>query len=265
MEIIGELINTSRKLISEAVKKKDGQYIRYIAKLQQESGATYIDVNCGTFMQAEVEIMKWLVDNVLKGCSLPLCIDSPNPLALDAGLGKSQNGRPMINSITGEDERWSAVLPLIKKYNSKIIALCIDNTGMPKTQEDRLRIAEYLVSRLTDEGIDIHDIYIDPLIKPISAGQKHGVEVLDAIEEIMAKYPGIHTVCGLTNISYSLPARKLLNRTFMIQTMARGMDSYILDPTDNEMRASLMASQTLMGQDRFSRKFIKGFRDGIYK
>lgn len=136
---------------------------------------------------------------------------------------------------------------------------------MPKTQEDRLRIAEYLVSRLTDEGIDIHDIYIDPLIKPISAGQKHGVEVLDAIEEIMAKYPGIHTVCGLTNISYSLPARKLLNRTFMIQTMARGMDSYILDPTDNEMRASLMASQTLMGQDRFSRKFIKGFRDGIYK
>ncbi|MEY8001321.1 hypothetical protein AB8U03_14160 [Clostridium sp. Mt-5] len=99
MEIIGELINTSRKLISEAVKKKDGQYIKDIAKLQQDSGATYIDVNCGTFMQTEVEAMEWLVDNVLQGCSVPLCIDSPNPLALNAGLKKTQKDKPMINSL----------------------------------------------------------------------------------------------------------------------------------------------------------------------
>ncbi|WP_065080038.1 methyltetrahydrofolate cobalamin methyltransferase, partial [Clostridium coskatii] len=228
---IGELINTSRKLIREAVEKKDGNYIQEIAKKQEEAGATYIDVNCGTFMQTEVETMEWLVENILQVTDLPLCIDSPNPLALEAGLKKVKNGKPMINSITGEDERWNTILPLVKEFNSKIIALCIDNTGMPKTQEDRLRIADSLITKLTGEGIALDDIYIDPLIKPISAGQNNGIEVLAAIQKIMESYPGVHTTCGLSNISYSLPARKVLNRLFMVQTMARGMDSYIMDPT----------------------------------
>lgn len=265
MLIIGELINTSRKLIREAVEKKDGQYIQLIAKTQEEAGATYIDVNCGTFMQTEVSTMEWLVDNVLQATNLPLCIDSPNPLALEAGLKKCVNGKPMINSITDETPRWNSVLPLVKEYNSKIVALCIDNGGMPKTQDDRLRIADSLITKLTAEDVNLDDIYIDPLIKPISAGEKHGVEVLAAIQKIMKSYPGVHTVCGLTNISYSLPARKLLNRTFMLQTMAFGMDSYILDPTNKDMKGALLASQLLLGQDRFARKFIKGFRDGLYE
>jgi 5-methyltetrahydrofolate--homocysteine methyltransferase len=265
MLIIGELINTSRKLIREAVEKKDGNYIQEIAKKQEEAGATYIDVNCGTFMQTEVETMEWLVENILQATDLPLCIDSPNPLALEAGLNKVKNGKPMINSITGEDERWNTILPLVKEFNSKIIALCIDNTGMPKTQEDRFRIADSLITKLTGEGIALDDIYIDPLIKPISAGQNNGIEVLSAIQKIMESYPGVHTTCGLSNISYSLPARKVLNRLFMVQTMARGMDSYIMDPTNKEMRGALLASQTLLGQDRFSRKFIKAFREGLYE
>ncbi|WP_063562615.1 dihydropteroate synthase, partial [Clostridium ljungdahlii] len=201
MLIIGELINTSRKLIREAVEKKDGNYIQEIAKKQEEAGATYIDVNCGTFMQTEVETMEWLVENILQATDLPLCIDSPNPLALEAGLKKVKNGKPMINSITGEDERWNTILPLVKEFNSKIIALCIDNTGMPKTQEDRLRIADSLITKLTGEGIALDDIYIDPLIKPISAGQNNGIEVLAAIQKIMESYPGVHTTCGLSNIS----------------------------------------------------------------
>lgn len=265
MLIIGELINTSRKPIREAVEKKDEQYIRKIAKEEEEAGATYLDVNCGTFIETEVPTMEWLVENITQETSLPLCIDSPNPLALEAGLKMSKNGKPMINSITDETPRWNAVLPLIKEYSTKIVALCIDDRGMPKTQEDRLRIADSLIIKLTSAGVPIDDIYIDPLIKPISAGDKHGIEVLVAVQKIMEGYPGVHTVCGLTNISYSLPARKLLNRTFMIQTMARGMDSYILDPTNKEMRGALLASQTLMGQDRFSRKFLKGFRDGLYE
>ena len=264
MLIIGELINTSRKLIREAVEKKDGQYIQQIAKAQEEAGATYIDVNCGTFMETEVETMEWLVDNVLQATSLPLCIDSPNPVALKAGLKKATNGKPMINSITDETPRWNAVLPLVKEFNSKIVALCIDDGGMPKTNEDRLRIADSIITKLTAQGVNIDDIYIDPLIKPISAGEKNGIEVLSAIQKIMEGYPGVHTTCGLSNISYSLPARKVLNMLFMVQTMARGMDSYILDPTNREMRAALLASQTLLGQDRFSRKFIKGFREGLY-
>ncbi|AKA67413.1 methyltetrahydrofolate cobalamin methyltransferase [Clostridium scatologenes] len=264
MLIIGELINTSRKLIREAVEKKDGEYIKQIAKAQEEAGATYIDVNCGTCIETEIETMEWLVDNILQVTSLPLCIDSPNPLALQAGLKKAVNGKSMINSITGETPRWNAVLPLVKEFDTKIIALCIDDGGMPKTNEDRIRIADYIITKLTGEGINIDDIYIDPLIKPVSAGQKNGIEVLQAIQCIMETHPGVHTTCGLSNISYSLPARKVLNRLFMVQTMARGMDSYIMDPTNKEMRAALLASQTLLGQDRFSRKFLKGFREGLY-
>ena len=265
MLIIGELINTSRKLIREAVANKDEQYIRQVVKAQEEASASYIDVNCGTFFESEVATMEWLVDLIIKETQLPLCIDSPNPLAVEAGLKKSVNGKPIINSITDETSRWNNLLPLIKKYHTKIISLCIDDTGMPKTQQDRLRIANSLINKLTKEGIALDDIYVDPLIKPIGTGDKNGIEVLEAVEMIMEEYPGVHTVCGLSNVSDSLPARKALNRTFMIQAMAKGMDSFILDPTNKEMRGALLASQALLGQDKFCRKFIAGFRQGLYE
>lgn len=266
MLIIGELINTSRKVIREAVEKKDAQYIREIAKKQEEAGATYIDVNCGNLINTEVSTMEWLVDVVLEETKLPLCIDSPNHLAVEAGLKKAlKNGKPMINSITDEKERWDAILPLIMEYDTKIIALCCDDGGMPKSLDDRLRIADSMITKLTAKGTSIEDIYIDPLVKPISAGEKHGIEVLDAIQKIMENYPGVHTVCGLTNISYSLPVRKVINTTFMIQTMARGMDSYILDPTSKDMRGALIVSKALLGKDRFCKEFLAGYRNGLYE
>jgi 5-methyltetrahydrofolate corrinoid/iron sulfur protein methyltransferase len=256
MLIVGELINSSRKSIREALEKKDVEYIIKVVKAQEEAGATYIDVNCGTMILAEVPTIEWLVGLILKETQLPLCIDSPNPLALKAGLQKSTNGQTMINSITAEKARWDAVLPLIKEYNAKVIALCIDNGGLPKTQADRLRIADTIINKLTKEGILLDDIYIDPLIKPIAIDVKNGIEVLQAIHKIMGDYPGVHTICGLTNISYSLPARGILNRTFMVQASAEGMDSFILDPTNKDMRTSIIAAQALLGQDRFCRKYI---------
>ncbi|MCR4435464.1 MAG: methyltetrahydrofolate cobalamin methyltransferase [Clostridiales bacterium] len=265
MLIIGELINTSRKPIREAVEKKDAEYIQKIAKAQEEAGATYIDVNCGTLLEQEIPTMEWLVEIIEQVTKLPLCIDSPNHLALKAGLAKTKNGKPMINSINDETERMKTVLPLIKEYNAKIVALCVEDAGMPKTNADRLRIADSIITKLTKEGIPLDDIYIDPLIKPLSAGEKHGIEVLEAVQKIMESYPGVHTTCGLSNISYSLPARKVLNKTFMIQLTARGMDSFILDPTNKEMRAALVAATTVLGQDRFCRKFITGFRQGLFE
>lgn len=264
MLIIGELINTSRKQVREAVARRDDGYIRQIAAAQETAGASYIDVNCGTFTEAEVPTMEWLVAAVTKGTSLPLCIDSPNPSAVESGLKKALHGQSMINSITDESARWNAMLPLAKRYGTKIIALCIEDAGMPKTARDRVRIAGSLIAKLTAGGIPLDDIYIDPLITPISTGAKNGVDVLDAVEEIMRTYPGVHTACGLTNVSYALPARNVLNRTFMIQTMARGMDSYILDPTNKEMKGALTASQALMGQDKFCRGYIAAFRQGLY-
>jgi cobalamin-dependent methionine synthase I len=264
MLIIGELINTSRKPISEAVEKKDSQYIRQIAKAQEEAGADYLDVNCGTFVDSEKATMEWLVEIIEEETKLPLCLDSPNPVALEAALNKTAGSRPMINSITYETRRINSVLPLIKKYNTRIIALCIEDSGMPKTNEDRLRIASLLIDRLTKEGIALDDIYIDPLIKPISTDINNGIEVLEAVHRIMSDFPGVHTVCGLTNISYSLPARTVINRTFMIQAMSWGMDSFIIDPTNKEMKGALLASQALLGQDKYCRKFITGYRQGLF-
>ena len=264
MLIIGELINTTRKPVREAVEKKDEQFIREIAKAQEKAGADYIDVNCGTFVGTEAPTMEWLVETLLKETKLPLCIDSANPLALEAGLKKAIYGQSMINSITDEASRWNEVLPLVKKYGTKIIALCTEDAGMPKNASSRVRISGSLITKLTAAGVTMDDIYIDPVVVPISTGQNHGVDVLDAVQEIMKTYPRVHTVCGLSNISFGLPARHMLNRTFMVQTMSRGMDSYILDPTDKEMRGALLASQALVGHDKFCRKFITAYRQGLF-
>ncbi|MCL6479028.1 MAG: methyltetrahydrofolate cobalamin methyltransferase [Peptococcaceae bacterium] len=264
MLVVGELINTSRKAIREAVEKRDAGYIQKVARLQAEGGAHYLDINCGTMVNEEVPIMEWLVNTVQEVSSLPLCIDSPSADALEAGLRLVKAPLPLINSISAEENRFNSVLPLIKKYKAKIVALCIEDAGMPVTAEDRLRIAERLVTGLEAEGIAQDDIYLDPLIKPISTGDKYGWEVLQSIRLIKEKYPAIHFMCGLSNVSFGLPGRALLNRMFMVQTMAYGMDGYILDPTDKEMMGALYVSMALTGQDRYCMRYLKEYRKGLY-
>jgi 5-methyltetrahydrofolate--homocysteine methyltransferase len=170
----------------------------------------------------------------------------------------------MINSISAETKRFNSVLPLIKKYHAKIVALCVEDAGMPVTAEDRLRIAKDLVTRLQQEGVAHNDIYLDPLIKPISTGDKYGWEVLQSIRLIKEVFPEVHFICGLSNVSYSLPNRALINRLFMVQTMAYGMDGYILDPTNKEMMGALYVSRALVGQDRYCAGYLREHRKGLY-
>jgi 5-methyltetrahydrofolate--homocysteine methyltransferase len=212
----------------------------------------------------EVAIMEWLVNTVQEVTNLPLCIDSPSTEALVAGLELTKASNPMINSITAEEQRFQNVLPLIKKYNAKIIALCIEDAGMPDTAQDRLRIARGLVTNLEAEGISQGDIYFDPLIKPISAGDKYGREVLESIRLIKDAFPEVHFMCGLSNVSYGLPNRALINRMFMVQTMAMGMDGYILDPTKGDMMGALHIAMALTGQDKYCRGYLKAHRNGLY-
>lgn len=264
MLIVGELINTSRKAIREAVEKRDTSYIQQVAKAQEEAGSHYLDINCGTMVGEELELMEWLVKAVQGVTELPLCIDSPSIEALVVGLELAKSANPMINSITDEEKRFNSVLPLIKKYNAKIVALCIEDAGMPESAEDRLRIARSLVTKLGDAGIEQENIYLDPLIKPISAGDKYGKEVLHSIRYIKDEFPEVHFMCGLSNVSFSLPNRALINRLFMVQTMALGMDGYILDPTNKEMMGALFVSMALTGQDKYCRKYLKEHRKGLY-
>ncbi|KUO50703.1 MAG: methyltetrahydrofolate--corrinoid methyltransferase [Desulfitibacter sp. BRH_c19] len=265
MLIVGELINTSRKDIKPAVENRDAAYIQKIAKEQVEAGANYVDVNCGTQVFNEPEVMEWLVKTVQEAVEVPLCIDSPNPKALEVGLALTKTKKPMVNSITAEKERFEIILPLIQKYNAKVVALCMDDSGMPETAEDRIVIVDKLIKDLTANGIAEDDIYLDPLVKPVSTGDKAGLEVLDTVRYIRENYPKVHAICGLSNISYGLPNRKILNQTFMIQTMTMGMDAYILNPIDKKMMGFIYSASATLGQDPFCGKYLTAHRNGLYE
>ncbi|MDQ7093317.1 methyltetrahydrofolate cobalamin methyltransferase [Desulfosporosinus sp. PR] len=265
MLIVGELINTSRKAVKPAVEQRDAAFIRDLAQKQVEAGAHYVDVNCGTMVHDEVETMEWLVNTIQEVVTAPLCIDTPRMEAMEAGLAACKNGQPMVNSITAEKERYALVLPLILKYKAKVVALCMDDTGVPATAEQRITIVKKLVGDLTAAGVPEDDIYLDPLVTPISTGDHCGNDVLDTVRFIRQTYPKVHGACGLSNISYGLPNRKVLNQAFMIQTMAAGMDAYILDPLDKVMMGFVYASQALLGQDSFCMQYLNAYRNGVYE
>lgn len=265
MLIVGELINSSRKEIKEIVNNRDGAAIQRIAKAQVDAGANYIDINCGTQVFDELEVMKWLVDNVQEAVNVPLCIDSPSPEAVEVGLKLAKYGQPMINSITAEKERFEKILPLVLEYKAKIVGLCISDKGIPESAQDRFDVATKLIKDLIAAGVPQDDIYIDPLVKPISAAEKAGLEVIQTLRLITEEFPGVHKICGLSNISYGLPNRKMLNRLFMVLTLDNGMDSYILNPLDKTMMGFLHAATALVGKDKFCMNYLSAHRKGLYE
>jgi 5-methyltetrahydrofolate--homocysteine methyltransferase len=261
MQIVGERINTSRKRMRAAVEEQDAAFIRKDAKKQVAAGATLVDVNCGTFVRDEPERLAWLVDVVQDAVDAPLCIDSPNPKALEMGLAHNRNGQPMINSITDEADRFSQVLPLVLEHKASIVALCMGDAGMPGSAEERFEAAARLIERLTKAGVPIGDIYVDPVVCPISTDGAHGRHVLDAIRRIMETFEGVHTICGLSNVSFGLPLRKLINQNFLTMCMAEGLDAVILDPLDARMMSNLIASEALLGKDDFCMNYVTAHRE----
>jgi len=262
MIIIGEKINTSLKAIRPAVEAMDTAVVQEMALKQVEAGAQYIDVNCGTFPFKEPELLEWLVNTVQEVTKVPLSIDSPSPKALQAALKVYKNEKPLINSITGEKERFEAVFPLVAEYNTSIIALCMDDKGMPETADDRVRVAEWLINTMTKEGVQISDIFIDPMIRPVSTGSYYGVVALETIRRVMTEFPGVHTTCGLSNISFGIPARKIINQAFLISAIGAGLDSAILDPLDKRIMSFVYASELLQGKDDYCMNYLAAFRQG---
>jgi cobalamin-dependent methionine synthase I len=260
MFIIGELINSTRKRVREAVIARDADYIREIAVRQQQAGAQMLDVNGGVPGQ-EIECLTWLVGVVKEAVDLPLCLDSNDPEVLRAALplvGRSV----MINSVNDEEGRVDTMLPLLKEHQAKVIALCMGQAGPPKGFEDRVETGCRLVDRLTGAGIAIGDIYVDPCVVPISTGHTHGAAAADAIGELVKRYPGVHSSVGLSNVSFGLPARKLLNESFLLLLLSRGLDAAILDPCDRALMAGLVAGEALLGRDNHCLRYLRAFRDG---
>lgn len=264
MIIIGELINASRKAIAEAIEKKDTTTIQKVALAQAESGADYIDVNAGIFVGKEPEHLKWLVQTVQEVTEKPCAIDSPDPKAIEEALSVHR-GTPMINSISLEKERYDSLLPIIAGTDYRVIALCMSDEGMPETVEDRLRIADKLINGLLQKQVKVENIFVDPLVQPIGVNSCFGMAFLDAVEHIMRQFPGIHTACGLSNISFGLPARKFLNQIFMVMAIAKGLDGAIVNPLDKKMMAGIMAAEAMAGKDNFCMNYLKAYRAGMFE
>jgi len=259
MQIVGELINASRKAVGQAITEQDATFIQGLAKSQNEKGACFIDVNAGVFVDKEVDYLKWLVEIVQAEVDAPCCIDSPDPSAIEAALSVHK-GTAMINSISLEKDRYEKLIPLVAGTDLKIIALCMSDRGMPETTEERLEIAEKLVNELVRNNVAIDNIYVDPLIQPVSTTIQYGIACLDAIDRLMQTLTGCHTFCGLSNISYGLPVRKLLNRTFVSMAIAKGLDAVIINPLDKLMTSTITAASALSGQDDYCMDYIKAYR-----
>lgn len=260
-EVIGERINTSRKKVQEAVAKRNAEYIISDVQEQQDAGASFIDVNGGARIGHETEDMKWLIDTIQPIAKAPLTLDSPDPAVLEMAFQMVET-TPMINSISLEKERFDAMMPFLQGKKCKIIALCMDDAGMPTSASEIIARADTLVKELSSIGISTKDIYVDPLVQPISTDSNKGVMVLEATRGIKANYPEIHITGGLSNISFGLPQRKIINRTFVTLMMDAGMDSAIIDPLDKKIMATIKTADMLLGNDPFCGNYLRGVRSG---
>lgn len=271
MIVIGERINTSRKskgepLIENAVVSRDADFIEKMAATQLKAGATYIDINCGTLTSGEPEALEWLTQVVQNAVNAPLSIDTPNPLALEKALAiyNTTNGRPIINSITAESDRYENVLPFVIKYNAKVIALAMDERGIQTDPQLRLGVARRLVMDLTKAGVALEDIFVDPLTFPIANDGSFVLTMLEIIRNIKADFPEVHVIAGISNVSHGLPARKLLNQATTILAMGAGLDAGIIDPNDTYLMGLIAASEALLGNDEFCMDFISKSREGVF-
>lgn len=264
MEIIGEKINTTRKNVRKAVQERDSAFIQDLALRQFQAGATYLDVNSGLalYPEEEAEDFAWLVPTIQAAADVSLCIDSAQEVVIESAL-KLHKGRAMINSVNGDEAHMAMVFPLVKAYDCKVIALTSSKAaGIPKTSADRLKIAEKIATRAQNHGIALENIYFDPLVMPISTDAGNAVLFLETLQEIKQTFPGAKTVSGLSNISFGLPNRKLLNQVFLVLSLGSGMDAAILDPTDKKIMTMLLTAEAMLGRDAYCAQYIQAYKEG---
>jgi cobalamin-dependent methionine synthase I len=263
MLIIGERINTSRADINTAVEKRDAGAIQRDVKAQAEAGAQVIDVNAGSRSGSELEDLIWLIDVVQDAVGLRLSLDSPSSDCLQEAIGRVRN-LPMLNSTTAEKDRFERMARVIAKRECEVVALCLDDRGLPKAVEQILENAHSLVSGLESLGVHRERIYLDPLVQAVSTDPVAAIRTLVAIERIKKEFPGVNTVCGLSNVSYALPKRYILNRAFLTMAIEAGLSAVILDPLDKGLMGSLMATEVLLGKDEYCLDYIGAFRKGRF-
>ncbi|NLJ78705.1 MAG: dihydropteroate synthase [Tissierellia bacterium] len=258
VKIIGERINpTGKKLFKEALLKNDIDYIIKEAISQVDSGADILDINLGLPEIDEEKIMIRVIKEIQSILDVPLQIDSTDPRVIESGL-RVYNGKAIVNSVNGEDEVLDSILPIIKKYGAAVVGLTLDEKGIPSDAEGRFRIAETIVNRAEEYGISKDDIYIDCLTLTVAAQQKEVRETLRALEMVKDRL-NVKTALGISNISFGLPNRQLVNNVFLGAALYAGLDLPIINPADKAMMDTILASNMLWNKDEGGKLYIKGF------
>ncbi len=265
MIIIGEKINGSIPSVAKAIAEKDADWIRDLAKRQAEAGATYIDVCASVEDDIEVETLKWLIDLVQEVTDTPIAVDSPNPRAILAAMPFC-NKPGVVNSISMEGDKADVILPeLEEKYKDwDVVCLLCDDTGIPKSSEDRLKVFDDFMVKAKQYHIDPSRIHIDPLIEMLCTSEDGIATTSDTIREIKRQYPTMHVTGAVSNISFNLPYRKILNQAFTVLSMEAGLDSAIFDPLNRDLMGLIYATEAMLGLDDYCMEYISAFRDGIF-
>ncbi|MGM9567664.1 MAG: methyltetrahydrofolate cobalamin methyltransferase [Clostridia bacterium] len=263
MIIIGEKINGAIPAVGKAIEKRDEEFIRDLVRHQAEAGVDYLDVCAGTGTEQELAALSWLIEIVQDETNIPLCVDSPDALIIKEVLPKVKRCG-LINSVSGEGNKCDIIYPLIQNTEWKVIALTCDNDGIPETAEKKTAIAEKLIQKAADHQIAPEQIFIDPLVLSLSAVNNCMISFMETVQNIKKIYPTVHTVSGLSNISYGMPYRKIVNMNFLALALSAGMDAAIMDPENRDMVATVYAVEALLNQDKYCRKYNRAFRQGIF-
>ncbi|MBJ29863.1 MAG: methyltetrahydrofolate--corrinoid methyltransferase [Acidimicrobiaceae bacterium] len=258
--MIGERINpTGRKLLAEEMKAGDFRRVKADAIAQVEAGAQMLDVNAGIPLADEPALLARAIELVQSVVDVPLAIDSSIIEALEAGIAVYQ-GKPLVNSVTGEDEVLERVLPLVAKAGAAVVAISNDDTGISEDPDVRFEVAKKIVQRAADHGIPAADVVVDPLVMPIGAMATAGQQVFALVRRLREELK-VNTTCGASNVSFGLPNRHTVTGTFLAMSISHGMTSAIMNPMHTEVKTAIQAADVLAGTDADCATWIRGHRD----
>lgn len=267
MIIIGEKINGSIPAVAEAIANRDAEVIKQRAIAQAEAGATFIDCCASVGEDVEVETLKWMIECIESVTDLPIAVDSPSPKVLSEAY-KFCSRPGIINSVSGEGDKIDILFPILAQPENKkweVIALLSDDRGIPQTAEERLDVLEKIMAKAKEFGIAPNRIHIDPLVEMLCTIEEDGIALVEeVITETRRRYPTIHITGAISNISFNLPAKKMVNIGFTVLAMKAGLDSGILDPTIRDMMGVIYATEALLGMDDMCGEYIAAYRDGLF-
>jgi len=262
MLVVAERLNCTRKRVREAVEARNAEFVRCEARRQAEAGGDYVDVNSATSVESELADMRWMIEQVRAATDKPLSIDTASPTVMRAGLSMHGPGQPMLNSLTAERERLETMMPLAAEFQTKVVALAMDDSGMPETVEGRLPAIEKLLAAADKHGVKRENVYVDPLVRPVSINPCYAVQCLAAIRRIKVEFGPVQTIGGLSNVSFGLPKRGHLNRVFVALAMEAGIDAGLIDPLEPGMMATIRAAEAVLARDEFCLAYITADRQG---